>query len=332
VRPLAFLKSLGKAALKQVANMAAFGLGDIAEDVWNDWHNDRDAAQRQAELQAVLQMAADQFRQQVEAVVRDVAAGQPDDVRQHVSDCLQAVPEQLRRSFRRPDDPNGTSVPPGLGVKQMVSDLVSRLPFRQAEPQLAAPAQARVTLEFTHGQLQGQARCFVEPATLLLGRHEDCEPRFDDETHRRVSRHHALVEINPPDICIRDLGSRNGTFVNGELVGKRPPGTEPDRQHASAERDLIDGAEVLLAKEGGVAFRVRVIRPARCTACGTGLAAHQKAACAQPGGGYLCPDCRRRAEDAARPVVKPCAWDVPSAALTGRGCSSAATAAMTCSA
>jgi hypothetical protein len=307
MRPLAFLKCLGKGVLKQAANRAGFGLGDLVEEVWNEWNKDRDAAQRQAELQAVVQMAADQFRQQVEAVVRDVAAGQPDAVRRHVSDCLQQLPKQLRRSFRRPDDPHGASVPPGFGVKQMVSELLSHLPVPPAEPPLTT-ARPRVTLEFTHGQLQGQIRSFSEPATLLLGRQKDCEPCFCNKEHKRVSRHHALVEINPPDVCVRDLGSRNGTFVNGELVGKRPPGTDPGKEHTSAEKDLSDGAEVLLAKEGGVAFRVHVVVPARCTACGAGLADDQKVACAQPGGGYLCLDCRRRAEDAAAPVVKPCAW------------------------
>lgn len=306
MRPLAFLKCLGKAALKQAANLAGFGLADVAEEVWKDWNKDKDTAQRQAELQAVVQMAADQFRQQVEAVVRDVAAGQPDAIRRHVSDCLQQLPEQLRRSFRRPDDPKGASVPPGFGVKQ-VSDLVSRLPFRPAEPPPTA-VRPQVTLEFTQGKLQGQSRTFSEPTTLLLGRQKDCEPCFPGKEHARISRHHALVEINPPDVCVRDLGSRNGTFVNGELVGKRPPGTDPGTQHTSAEKDLADGAEVLLAKEGGVAFRVHVVVPARCTACGAGIADEQKAACAQPGGGYLCPNCRRRAEDAATPVVKPCAW------------------------
>jgi len=306
MRPLAFLKCLGKAVLKQAANLAGFGLGDIVEDVCQEWNKDKDAAQRQAELQAIVQMAADQFRQQVEAVVHDVAAGQPEPVRRHLSDCLQQVPEQLRRTFRRSEDPKGISVPPGLGVKQLVSELVSHLPARPAEP--SAPVRPQVTLEFIRGQLQGQTLSFTEPTTLLLGRHKDCKPCLSDTEHKRVSRHHILVDLNPPSVCVRDLGSRNGTFVNGELVGMRPPGTEPDRKHTSAETDVPDGAEVFLAKEGGVAFRVHIVVPARCTACGAGIADEQKAVCAQPGGGYLCPTCRRRAEDAAAPVVKPCAW------------------------
>ncbi len=40
---------------------------------------------------------------------------------------------------------------------------------------------------------------------------------------RAVSRLHAVLERLGGDWCIRDLGSRNGTFVNGERVfGERP--------------------------------------------------------------------------------------------------------------
>jgi serine/threonine-protein kinase len=307
MRPVSFLKCLGKAAVKQAVNAAGFGLGDVIEDVWNDWNEDRDAAQRQAELQAVVQMAADQFRQQVEAVVRDVAAGQPEAVRQQVANCLQQVPDQVRRSSRLLGDQHGAGEPRGCDVKQMVGELLSHQPIPPTQPPRAG-ARPRVTLEFIRGQLKGQTYTFIEPSTLLLGRHKDCEPRFPDKEHKSVSRHHALLEINPPDVCVRDLGSLNGTFVDEEKVGQRPPGTEPDKKHASAEKDVPDGAEVSLAKEGGVTFRVRIIVPAQCTACGVGLTDDEKEACAQPGGSYLCPGCRHRAEDAAAPVVKPCAW------------------------
>jgi len=30
-----------------------------------------------------------------------------------------------------------------------------------------------------------------------------------------------LLDINPPDIRVRDFGSKNGTFVNGEKIGQR---------------------------------------------------------------------------------------------------------------
>ena len=37
-----------------------------------------------------------------------------------------------------------------------------------------------------------------------------------------------MVEINPTLIIVRDLGSLNDTFINGEWIGKRKSGMAPD--------------------------------------------------------------------------------------------------------
>ena len=49
----------------------------------------------------------------------------------------------------------------------------------------------------------------------LIGRGEECRIRSDS---RRVSRHHARVRVTPERVFIDDLGSRNGTWVDGRRI------------------------------------------------------------------------------------------------------------------
>jgi pSer/pThr/pTyr-binding forkhead associated (FHA) protein len=50
---------------------------------------------------------------------------------------------------------------------------------------------------------------------FLIGRGEDCDlPLHDPE----VSRHHCLIRIRHQEVAISDLGSSNGTFVNGHRL------------------------------------------------------------------------------------------------------------------
>lgn len=49
----------------------------------------------------------------------------------------------------------------------------------------------------------------------LVGRDADCAIRVARTT---VSRHHARLERRGPRVALVDLGSRNGTFVNGERL------------------------------------------------------------------------------------------------------------------
>ncbi|MFM8282733.1 MAG: FHA domain-containing protein [Planctomycetaceae bacterium] len=64
------------------------------------------------------------------------------------------------------------------------------------------------------GKSAGRA-ILIKRNTLLIGRAEECDVRPLSED---VSRRHAAVHVGPADVWVEDLGSRNGTFVNGERI------------------------------------------------------------------------------------------------------------------
>jgi eukaryotic-like serine/threonine-protein kinase len=57
---------------------------------------------------------------------------------------------------------------------------------------------------------------FTGRVSAVLGRGPECDFRIRGDD--RVSRRHCQVEIDPPEVSVRDLGSSNGTYVNGTPV------------------------------------------------------------------------------------------------------------------
>lgn len=64
------------------------------------------------------------------------------------------------------------------------------------------------------GPLEG--RRWLIKNVLEIGRDADCDITIED---RQVSRHHARVFIRDGSVQILDLGSKNGTFFDGEQIG-----------------------------------------------------------------------------------------------------------------
>src|SRR5436190_4536442 len=74
----------------------------------------------------------------------------------------------------------------------------------------------RVTLNVVAGPQTGRTFSFDQHDTFMIGRREDAQ--FCLPHDRFFSRHHCLIEIAPPQAFLRDLGSTNGTYVNGMRV------------------------------------------------------------------------------------------------------------------
>jgi len=74
---------------------------------------------------------------------------------------------------------------------------------------------------------------------FLIGRSEECQLRPKSDL---VSRHHAVVLVEEGFAAIRDFGSKNGTFVNGEKI--------------AAEQELKNGDHL---KVGPLEFEVELV-------------------------------------------------------------------------
>ncbi|MBM4071308.1 MAG: FHA domain-containing protein [Planctomycetes bacterium] len=80
----------------------------------------------------------------------------------------------------------------------------------------------RVIITMAEGTTEEQRFEFSCPARVLVGRGHDCDIQLPNAfAYSDVSRHHCMFEIDPPHVRVRDLGSRNGTFVNNRNIGQR---------------------------------------------------------------------------------------------------------------
>jgi pSer/pThr/pTyr-binding forkhead associated (FHA) protein len=107
---------------------------------------------------------------------------------------------------------------------------------------------SKITLTITRGKLSRQQYTFESRSTCIVGRNVDCNLQIADKVDMTISRYHCLLDINPPDIRVRDLGSLNGTFVNGKNIGQRQK-QQPAKEAVKLnfpEYNLQDGDEIKL--------------------------------------------------------------------------------------
>ncbi|MTJ54448.1 FHA domain-containing protein [Anabaena sp. UHCC 0253] len=116
---------------------------------------------------------------------------------------------------------------------------------------------SKIILTITQGKLSGKQYIFESRSTCIIGRNDDCNLQIADKVDMTISRYHCLLDINPPDIRVRDLGSLNGTFVNGKKIGQRQR-EQPAKEAVKLnfpEYNLQDGDQIKL---GDILFQIGV--------------------------------------------------------------------------
>jgi serine/threonine protein kinase len=138
-----FVRSLVRIVLRCGGDALGGGIipiGSFASAIYEEWRapgkqsaKDQpppatEQAQMRTELEQIVQDVR-AYRSQVDQLLAELGAGQPENVRQAARTYLHQVPGQVQRSLRRPEDPSGRTVPVGLTLRR-AEDLKQLLPER----------------------------------------------------------------------------------------------------------------------------------------------------------------------------------------------------------
>jgi len=109
----------------------------------------------------------------------------------------------------------------------------------------------RCKLVVRNGQHAGQVFHIGDGESKILGRDASCEMQMYD---KGLSRNHSLVESKDDRFVLSDLGSTNGTFVNGKMIISKP----------LEEGDLVNVGKIQLQfflerSENPVSSSVRIV-------------------------------------------------------------------------
>jgi hypothetical protein len=159
----------------------------------------------------------------------------------------------------------------------------------------------RVTLHVVAGPQTGRVFTFDQHETFMIGRSEDAQ--FCLPHDRFFSRHHCIVEIAPPQAFLRDLGSTNGTFVNGSRVetaylknGDRIQGGETILEvEVSADPPPVKAG----SPDGFVKTEPSLIT-VPCLNCG--IPAEASASNPNANMSYVCDNCREKLKQNPQPI------------------------------
>ena len=134
-----------------------------------------------------------------------------------------------------PDRENAVPPPPDLPVERPAETMVYRAPVATpaVAPSSPEPEPPREVFTLAFG---GKPHELGKPR-VVLGRSKDADIRVPDEN---VSRRHAEVRLESDGYWIVDLGSMNGTILNGKRVDRA--------RLADADRITLGSTEIVFGR------------------------------------------------------------------------------------
>ncbi len=159
----------------------------------------------------------------------------------------------------------------------------------------------RVTLRVISGPHTGRLFTFDQHETFLIGRSESAHFCLPED--RFFSRHHCLLEIAPPQIFLRDLGSTNGTYINGlrvEATHLKPGDRIQGGETVLEVETSVDQDEREPTETGDFTSTIPSIITVECLNCG--IMAEAEASTPNSRLSYLCQDCRQKLKANPQPI------------------------------
>jgi serine/threonine-protein kinase len=122
----------------------------------------------------------------------------------------------------------------------------------------------KVTLKINKGKRTGEEFSYNQKETLILGRLNDCHIVLPENT---VSRYHCLLDVAPPSVIVRDFGSLNGTYLNGEKIGQRDAGMSIEEAYKQKYNGFPMKTGDCLRLGPDCEITLDIVIPQYCTEC-----------------------------------------------------------------
>lgn len=156
--------------------------------------------------------------------------------------CWRPIPEPPKASDAlRPDDPAPTGVRDDLASLVTCPRCAADRPRTLPDCPYCSPPAVAIAIVFPFGEW-----IMLSGEPLLIGRGPDCPFAAQLVANLSISRSHARFDFDGRTLLMIDLGSTNGSFVNGAQLAPgvpsevRPPDTIRFGRDAPVEAQLRD--------------------------------------------------------------------------------------------